>query len=75
MVGGVNTSETGDGDVLAVGVSASEPHAASEMTDKAAQATTAKEDRRETFTVVTLLPLRTVPLGSPATVALCCDLT
>lgn len=66
MAGGVNTSETGDDDVLADGVSVSEPHAASVVTHKAAQATTAIEDRRETFTVVTLLPLRAIPTGSPA---------
>jgi hypothetical protein len=56
MEGGVNSSETGDDDVLADELSESEPHAASIMTSDAAQAATAAEDTRETFTVVTLPP-------------------
>src|SRR5512139_2319125 len=54
--GGVNASETGDDDVLAEGLSVSEPHAESVMANDAAQAATAREDRRDAFTAVTLLP-------------------
>jgi hypothetical protein len=53
--GGVNTSETED--ELAAGGYVSEPHAASVITNDAAQATSAMEEAtRGEFTVVTLQP-------------------
>jgi hypothetical protein len=65
MEGGVNTSETED--ELAAGGSASEPHAASVITNDAAQATSATEEgTREEFTVVTLQPHYAVFAGGPA---------
>jgi len=63
IAGGVNTSETGDDDVVADGASVSDPHAASVMTNDAAQAAIATEAIRGKFTVVTLPPVRIDPSG------------